>query len=208
MNNEPYIEFPKIPRLSRECVITEKIDGTNALIEITPYDDMCGVPKGTIIQGRDARFDFQVGSRTRWITPESDNFGFARWCYDNTEKLIRLGPGRHFGEWWGQGVGRRYEMDQKVFSLFNSFRWVEVGQPQGEKQATAPDCCRVVPILYRGVFSMEAVDETLNGLKERGSIAAPGFMNPEGIIVYHEAAKTYFKKTLDKDDEYKGKSAT
>lgn len=26
--------FQKIPRLSRECIITEKIDGTNAFIEV------------------------------------------------------------------------------------------------------------------------------------------------------------------------------
>lgn len=32
--------FPKIARLSRECVITEKIDGTNAQIFITDYGDI------------------------------------------------------------------------------------------------------------------------------------------------------------------------
>jgi len=29
-----FVSFPKIARLSRECVITEKIDGTNASIYI------------------------------------------------------------------------------------------------------------------------------------------------------------------------------
>ena len=29
-----FVEFPKIPRVSRECIITEKIDGTNASVWI------------------------------------------------------------------------------------------------------------------------------------------------------------------------------
>lgn len=86
-----FVEFPKMPRLSRECVITEKIDGTNAQIFIA---DDCET--------------MLIGSRTRWITPENDNAGFARWCMEHKEDLLRLGPGRHFGEWWGQGIQRNY----------------------------------------------------------------------------------------------------
>ena len=70
-----FLEFRKIPRLSRTVVITEKIDGTNGCIYI----------------GEDG--DFLVGSRTRWITPETDNHGFARWCVENKEELLKLGPG-------------------------------------------------------------------------------------------------------------------
>ena len=55
-----FVKFDKIARLSRTIVITEKIDGTNGLIAI----------------GDDG--EFQVGSRSRWITPENDNMGFAR----------------------------------------------------------------------------------------------------------------------------------
>ena len=32
-------------------------------------------------------------------------------------------------------------------------------------------------------------------------------MNPEGIIVYHAAARSLFKVTVEKDEEPKGKSA-
>jgi hypothetical protein len=32
-------EFPKIARLTRECVITEKIDGTNAQVVIAKETD-------------------------------------------------------------------------------------------------------------------------------------------------------------------------
>jgi hypothetical protein len=45
----------------------------------------------------------------------------------------------------------------------------------------------------------------LYDLKCHGSVAAKGFMNPEGVIVYHVAANTSFKKTIEKDSEPKGK---
>jgi len=172
--------FDKIARLSRGCTITEKIDGTNACIAIGESGE------------------FFTGSRTRWITPEDDNFGFARWAHEHKEELLALGPGRHFGEWWGAGIQRRYDQQEKKFSLFNSARWTETKPPA---------CCLVVPVLYSGIFTSTAADEALLLLKNQGSMAAPGFMKPEGIIIYQQAARMYFKKTLDKDEEWKGKSA-
>ena len=170
--------FDKIARLSRNCAITEKIDGTNACIAITEDGQ------------------FFTGSRSRWITPEDDNFGFARWAQEHKDELINLGPGRHFGEWWGAGIQRRYGLAEKRFSLFNTSRWMETPPPA---------CCSVVPVLYAGIFHSTAVDDALERLRTEGSIAAPGFMKPEGVIVYQTAGRVYFKKTLDKDEEYKGK---
>ncbi len=169
--------FQKIARLSRECTITEKIDGTNGCIFIGE-------------QG-----EFLVGSRTRWITPEDDNFGFARWAHEHREELLTLGVGRHFGEWWGQGIQRKYDQDRKRFSLFNTHKWSEV----------RPRCCDVVPVLYNGIFNTEVVSTAIEHLREFGSQAGLGFRKPEGIIIYHHAANLYFKKTLDKDEEWKGK---
>jgi len=98
--------FPKIARLKRDITVTEKLDGTNAQIFI----------------GEDG--EFSVGSRKRWIVPGDDNYGFARWAYGRQDELIAtLGIGRHFGEWWGQGIQRRYDMEKKQFSLFNTTRW-------------------------------------------------------------------------------------
>jgi hypothetical protein len=37
-----------------------------------------------------------------------------------------------------------------------------------------------------------------------GSKAAPGFMKPEGIVVFHVAGNVGFKKTIEKDEEPKG----
>jgi hypothetical protein len=37
-------------------------------------------------------------------------------------------------------------------------------------------------------------------LQISGSVAAPGFMNPEGICVYHTQTRNVFKVTLDNQD--------
>lgn len=169
--------FQKIPRLSRDCVITEKLDGTNASVYI----------------GEDGTF--LTGSRTRWITPEDDNYGFARWALENKDELLLLGPGHHFGEWWGAGVQRRYGLTEKRFSLFNTGRWYD--------PAVRPACCHVVPVLYRGLFTQRAVEDALWALMAAGSAAAPGFMDPEGVVVYHEASGALFKKTIKGDEEGK-----
>jgi len=194
-----FIEFQKIARLSRNCVVTEKIDGTNGCIYI----------------GEDG--EFLVGSRSRWITPEQDNYGFARWAYEHKEELLKLGPGRHFGEWWGAGIQRGYGLSSgdKRWSLFNTIRWCIHGQtPQQIKtqdprqikmQDVLPTCVGLVPVLWRGSFDSVQPQSILDGLKSNGSMASPGYMNPEGIVIYHMAGNVAFKKTIEKDDEPKGK---
>jgi hypothetical protein len=42
-------------------------------------------------------------------------------------------------------------------------------------------------------------------MKEQGSRAATGFMKPEGVVVFHVSGNVGFKKTIEKDDEPKGK---
>ncbi|MCK4819573.1 hypothetical protein KA005_27645 [bacterium] len=174
---EKFEKFDKIARLSRNCIITEKIDGTNAQVFIGENGE------------------FLTGSRNRWITPEDDNAGFARWALEHKEKLLQLGPGRHFGEWWGSGIQRRYGLDHKRFSLFNTGRWTE---------ENTPDCCHVVPVLFSGLFDTDNIYHTIIGLEQNGSSAAPGFMNPEGIVIWHEAARVLFKKTIKNDEKPKG----
>ena len=171
--------FPKMCRMSREIVITEKIDGTNAQIYITEPD-------------AEGNMKMLAGSRTKWITPDDDNYGFARWVRDNAQELMRLGPGQHFGEWWGQGIQRKYGMKEKVFSLFNTHRWSDPD--------VRPICCSVVPVLYQGIFDTIYIENTLTYLKTTGSQAAPGFMKPEGICIYHTAGNFYMKKTIEKDE--------
>lgn len=186
--------FQKIGRLSRDMVITEKLDGTNAQVMLDyGYAHSAGAPYVAIIDG----FHVYAGSRTRWITPADDNFGFAAWVAENAPQLVRLGEGRHFGEWWGQGIQRKYGMKEKRWSLFNVRKWSD--------DAIRPACCHVVPVLYRGPFDTNHILATMARLNEYGSHAAPGFMNPEGVVVFHTQSGALFKKTFEKDDAGKGK---
>lgn len=207
-------EFPKIARLSREVIVTEKIDGTNAQVFIEELEGYGYLGEGCIKQGEGLAI--YAGSRNRWLTLEADNFGFARWVSEHADELmVGLGPGRHFGEWWGSGIQRGYGLPkgEKRFSLFNTVRWcnhyeephrIETGDPRIEKyQKCLPGCCHLVPELYRGIFSTSIADKFLEALRMEGSQAAHGFMNPEGIVVYHTAGNVAFKKTLG-DDGHKG----
>lgn len=186
--------FPKIARLSRDCVVTEKIDGTNAqilIVESTPVDGDTTPYLGNFEVNGAFRW-IAAGSRNRWLVLGDDNYGFAKWVYENAEQLVHLGPGRHFGEWWGAGIQRRYGLTEKRFSLFNVDRWGSA--------VLRPSCCSVVPIIYQGEFDTDNIQWELDGLRANGSVAAPGFMDPEGIVIWHEAARVMFKKTI-KDDE-------
>lgn len=185
-------EFPKLARWSREIIITEKIDGTNAAVVITAFPEAAPRFEKEVAKVGDFRVFAQ--SRTRLITPEDDNFGFAGWVRDNAAELVKLGPGHHFGEWWGSGIQRGYGLTKgnRRFSLFNVARWADEG--------SRPACCGVVPVLYQGSLNDDAIMVCLEDLAEYGSMAAPGFMDPEGIVIYHTAANTLFKKTIKKDE--------
>lgn len=181
-----FVEFPKIARLRRECVITEKLDGTNAAVHIVQ-----GEPDTPNFVARVDGFTLYAQSRNRFIVPGSDNYGFAAWVRDNASELVKLGPGCHFGEWWGKGVQRGYGLMERRFSLFNTARW---------KPDNLPACCHVVPVLYAGKFSTDVVESVLDELRKNGSWAAPGFKSPEGVVVYLPAARQLFKVTLEHDD--------
>ena len=181
--------FPKMPRMSRDCIITEKIDGTNSQIHILELEGF-SANDGLCVAQADG-LAMYVGSRARWITPKDDNYGFAKWAVDHADDLFTLGPGRHFGEWWGSGIQRGYGLSEKRLSLFNTTRW---------ETSALPSCAGVVPVLYKGLFTTQAVEQALVGLRERGSAAAPGFMKPEGVVCFHTAGSFGFKKTLEKDE--------
>lgn len=186
--------FASISRLSREMIVTEKLDGTNAQVLIGPVEGVLSVeaPPPHVVVGDQF---IVAGSRNRWISTQDDNFGFANWVAKNAAELVeKLGDGRHYGEWWGQGVQRGYGLKEKRFSLFNTTRWADQPLPAGVD---------LVPVLYTGDFCTEKVDEILFKLKTEGSVAAPGFMQPEGLVVFHAHSRMLFKKTLDKNDKHK-----
>jgi hypothetical protein len=159
--------------------LTEKIDGTNALV--------------CVHEGR-----VYAGSRNRWldVSKKGDNFGFAKWCVENESELLKLGEGYHYGEWWGHGIGRGYGTEpglivpNRTFSLFNTRRW---------DNTSRPECCSVVPVLYQGVLDFGKLEKLCDDLKRNGSVAATGYMRPEGVVMYIHQLDAKFKIVFDKD---------
>lgn len=218
--------FGKIARLNRDIVVTEKIDGTNGAIGINVYSlnlgsdfvlpDHDDFVKYVDLGGENGMTNYAVvyaQSRKRIITPSSDNFGFARWVWDNAATLVEdLGDGLHFGEWWGSGIQRGYGLERgdKRFSLFNVKRWYEpcnlvhldIDECLLPKHFKTPSL-GVVPVLYRGPFIMSRIQAALVDLDLHGSSAAQGFYRPEGVVVYHTAANELFKVTLENDEKPK-----
>ncbi len=174
----PFEPWPKIHRLERDIVITEKIDGTNAGVFISE------------------EMEVYASSRKRWIEPGDDAFGFAAWVQENAETLVAdLGAGMHFGEWWGSGIQRKYGLTNgdKRFSLFNTRQW------SAKNGHFATPSVASTPVLYEGPLSFIEIHKAREGLSDDGSRAAPGFMRPEGIVIFHIASQTPFKWTFDGD---------
>jgi hypothetical protein len=204
--------WPKISRLNRECIVTEKIDGTNAAIiisnEYVPYgtgaDEI--VNGGIVIYPSDHTYPVWVGAQSRknLISPEKDNFGFARWVRENAPALVdALGEGYHFGEWWGSGIQRGYGLEKGVkrFSLFNVKRFREFWPSNGQEDSLL----YTVPVIDEiPSLSSPIVQSSVEDLRTHGSAASPGFMNPEGVVVFHSASQTCYKVMLDNDEGYKG----
>ena len=220
MNFQP---FDKIPRLSRDMIITEKIDGTNAQVALfRTHKSYNGEFFPFILHQYEPdneygdRLVLMAGSRTRWITPgkDKDNMGFAGWVLDHKDDLLKLGEGTHYGEWWGKGIQRSYDLKEKRFSLFNVSRWtsefnnfnINGGDVKDGELSTVcieVPVCHVAPLIFIRQFDSEFINEAIEYLKYKGSLAAPGFMKPEGIVIYHVAGDHLFKKTIENDDKPK-----
>jgi len=203
--------WPKTPRLFRDITVTEKLDGTNAAVQIVPVAelDRWTNDEGVVISFYDPQpiavvdgLAIFAQSRNRLIFPgkTTDNYGFAGWVERNAASLVEdLGEGIHYGEWWGQGIARKYDAQHKTFSLFNTARYADI-------TFTTPGL-DIVPVLYEGPFDQHQVDHALATLSLGGSVASPGFKKPEGIIVYHSASRQVFKVTLDSNDQGKWETA-
>lgn len=167
MSEVEFQPWPKIPRHSgTNVIISEKMDGTNACIIIQ---------NGKVVGCQ---------SRSRLITPEDDNYGFAAWVEQNADELAGLGDGRHFGEWVGSGIQKNpHNFDTKRFYLFNSGRW----------QDERPPCCEVVRVLYAGEIGPGTVASVMADL---ANYAADAGYKPEGVIVYYVNTRTYEKATF------------
>lgn len=197
--------YPKTPRLFRDVVITEKIDGTNAAIQIEKRTDepdengnYWALADSCTVIINDEAYAVTAQSRKRIITPTDDNFGFAKWVYDNAHDLVlALGEGVHFGEWWGSGIQSGYGLPkgEKRFSLFNVGRWADT--------AFAVPGLGTVPVLYEGPFSQPVIDRLVDTLKTVGSRASQGH-KAEGIVVFHTASRQVYKVLCENDEIPKG----
>lgn len=170
-----FTPWPKIQRLFREVLITEKLDGTNSAVGVTDDGEV------------------YAQSRKRIITPgkSTDNYGFAAWVHTNREAMVELlGPGVHFGEWIVPGIHGGYGLEGPCFALFNAPRWQSV---------LLPPRVTTVPVLYQGIFDQDLVKALVDDLRENGSRFVQG-QPAEGLIVYHSAANIAFKVLCENDD--------
>lgn len=187
---DPFKPFPKIPRLHGDVHVTEKIDGTNACFEYEQRSD--GYLVGACSRNR-RLFHVELGldglpTSTPVWDGKGDNAGFGAWVLANLDGLRRLGYGRHFGEWYGQGIQRTYGLDHKRFALF---RAPKAGVPEGCPVSVVPE------LDVWGEFDTGRLALLMAELKLNGSQAVPGFMNPEGIVVFHARSGQLFKYTFE-----------
>jgi hypothetical protein len=171
-----FVSFGKIQQVGKlYMTITQKIHGSNAQIFI--WEDENGI-------------NLKTGSRTRWITPEDDNFGFAKFVYGNATEIIQtLGLGRHYGEWAGPGINAGEGLAEKNLFLFDWKRW---------KDKELPKNISTVPVLYSGKYDISEIDFQMSILKQDGSRACPGYMKPEGVVVSID--RNFYKKTFDAEE--------
>lgn len=196
-------KFPSLTRFSHGWTVTEKLDGSNGQLLIVSDLNPDALPLASeeaqahLLIKYDGYHVF-AGSRNRMLSLSADNYGFARFVMDHAPDLIaKLGEGRHFGEWVGKGVNKRgYNLDQKRFVLFNTHRWTG---------AELPERVDVVPVLAEGYIDNPggAATGAMALLKQNGSVYAPGFMDPEGVVMRHGPSGTLFKKTFDYDEHGK-----
>lgn len=181
MSTANYNSFPSIERLENiYCIISEKIDGTNGLIEINETN---------------VRF----GSRNRYISFSDDNAGFANFFKDYEARFKDAAkdittdesyPLRIYGEWFGRGIQRGYGLKDKFFMPFSFFygeKLIEYQVPN----VIAPN------IMYTGKFSMEVVSACMQQLKLNGSGIVKGYKQPEGIVIFFPKYNFRLKETFD-----------
>jgi len=223
------------PRFHKGLHITEKIDGTNAGISVvgvgheemswdysgTVPDDAIYVPHRTQ-DDSDPGFGYLVRaqSRKRIITPGNDNFGFAKWVWDNAEGLANLlGFGYHYGEWYGEGIQKNpLAVAGRRWALFNTWHWGRKENLERLRMVDIPGLT-LVPVLHDeqrdGPADYFTIPGVIEGLKVGGS-RADGYMTlpnahkmdfhvegPEGIIVWQRETSQRYKILLQEDDKHK-----
>lgn len=161
--------------------IAEKLHGTSAQVHVQKQLD------GTL--------KALAGKRTSYVGT-TGHFGFGEFVANNGQALCdSLGEGRHYGEWVGPGVNGQYGLTEKVFVLFNH-RYHLPKKLAGK----LPNRVDVVPVLYDGPYTPTIIGETMDNLKASGSVFAPGFMKPEGVVLFFPQFNTMQKKVFKPEE--------
>ncbi len=170
-NSLDFVPFKSIEHLGKtSMLITQKLHGTNAQILI--FCGLCNATKACHCS--EENNNLLCGSRNKWLTVDSDNFGFCNFVTQHKQQFINcLGRGRHYGEWCGPGINKGEGLTEKHFYLFNI--WYQ--------HLTLPPNTGYVPILYKGRFDADTITATLEDLKLNGSRLVPGYRHPEGVVV-------------------------
>ena len=207
------IEFqawPKTPRLFRDIIITEKVNGTNSAIIIEEAGEGGNPDAIAHVYVDGIVYDVGAQSRNRLIFPgkATDNHGFAAFVEHNAEELVKtLGVGRHYGEWWGDGIQGCYDTTVRGFALFNTEKWQGLHKWLPGPSADREVLLESVPVLYEGTFSEAAINKALFELRDTGSIVSP-FDSAEGIVIFHTQSRKAYKVTLDANDKGKWELGT
>lgn len=201
-----FAKFSSIGRLYRDVTITEKIDGMNACIVIEEligedlYRNAVAHVKAMPFNSFEPRgFAVGVQSRKQFLSLDNDIQGLATWVTEHAQELAQaLGPGYHYGEYWGKNIQRSYHQKRNWFSLFNTKRW-------NKNNVGHIDGLLTVPILYSGPYVDWINEMQLHRLETQGSFAAQEVddreldFRAEGIVGWHTALDTYYKVTLEGD---------
>jgi hypothetical protein len=211
--------WPDVARLHRGVTLTEMLDGKTAALhvdvvrplhhQVYENDRWQTIPEVPVRAGdvfsleedgggprsRSIFYRVTVQNTTRIVTVQEDMNGIAAWARENAAGIVAaLGPGIHFGEWWGYKINRGYglRVGDRRFSLFNTVRWNKLNGQQ------VPGLYSV-PVLWEGSLENDwmAVPEQVANLKTRGSVAVPGYPYPEGLVLYHHEGDTMFKIRID-----------
>lgn len=174
MENEELLSFkhwPKIPRISNDSfIITEKMDGTNGQIAV--------LEDGTVM----------AGSRNKWLSAEEDNQGFYKWIQARKQQILdNLPVGRYYGEFVGAGIQRTYNLKEKRFYFFDT----RLNFVEGDFYT--------VPILAEtgGGFPEFTVWNCEMILRDTGSHAVSGFMEPEGFVIRSKLTGQMWKHIIE-----------
>ena len=224
------------PRFHKGLHITEKIDGTNAgvsvqgvswgVVHTPPADailvnstklDVNGIPECSYL--------VRAQSRKRIITPDNDNFGFAKWVWENAEGLANLlGFGYHYGEWYGEGIQKNpLAVQGRRWALFNTWHWTRKENLDRLVDADIPGLT-LVPVLHDeqrdGPADFTTIPDIMEELALYGSKADGAAMvkegydwendryaEPEGIIVWQRETRQRYKILLREDDKHKWEQA-